>query len=103
MSQQLTVKITKSNRDDKKYQAKFYDTDENIVKIVHFGARGYNDYTKHKDEQRKQSYLSRHRKRENWDDFMTAAALSRWILWNKPTLQASINDYVKKFNLKLKK
>lgn len=102
MSQQLTVKITKSNRDDKKYQAKFYDTNGNIIKTTHFGQKNASDMTIHKDEQRKQSYLSRHRKGENWNNYMTAGALSRWILWNKPTLQASINDYVKKFNLKLK-
>ena len=26
---------------------------------------------------------------------MSAGALSRWILWNKPTLKASIDDYKK--------
>jgi hypothetical protein len=99
----MYVKISKSERKDKKYTAKFYDDDGDIVKIVHFGARGYDDMTIHKDEQRKQSYLSRHRKGENWNNYMTAGALSRWILWNKHTLKESINDYVKKFNLKLKK
>ena len=55
------------------------------------------DYTKHKDEDRKKRYLNRHRKNENWKSPMTAGALSRWILWNKPTLRDSIKDYKKRF------
>ena len=56
------------------------------------------DYTKHKNKSRKKRYMNRHRTRENWNNPMTAGALSRWILWNKPTLKASIDDYKKKFN-----
>lgn len=68
-------------------------------RIVHFGAKGYEDFTTHKDEDRKDNYLARHKANEDWNDPMTAGALSRWILWNKPTLQASIADYKKRFNL----
>jgi hypothetical protein len=31
---------------------------------------------------------------------MTPGSLSRWTLWNKKTLSASIADYKKRFNLK---
>lgn len=55
------------------------------------------DYILHDNEERKQRYINRHAKNENWKDPTTAGALSRWILWNKPTLQASIIDYKKKF------
>ncbi len=58
------------------------------------------DYTKHKDDERKQRYLDRHRNNENWNDYMTPGSLSKNILWNKPTINASYNDYLKKFNLK---
>ena len=57
------------------------------------------DFTKHRDEERKKRYIDRHKARENWSDPMTAGALSRYILWNKPTLRASIADYKKRFNL----
>ena len=50
------------------------------------------DFTKHNNEDRKKLYLDRHRKRENWNDFMSAGSLSRWILWNKTTLESSINE-----------
>ena len=60
------------------------------------------DFTKHNDEDRKKRYLNRHRKNENWEKYMTAGSLSRYILWNKKTLKASIEDYIKRFNLTLK-
>ena len=99
----MYVKISKSERKDKKYTAKFYDDDANIIQTTHFGQKNASDYTIHKNEERKDRYLSRHQKNENWNDFKSAAALSRWILWNKPSFKASFDDYLKKFNLKLKK
>ena len=33
---------------------------------------------------------------------MTAGALSRWILWNKPTISGSLKDIQKRFNIKIK-
>ena len=58
-----------------------------------FGAIGYEDYTDHKDPERKERYLKRHRKNENWNDPQSAGALSRWILWNLPTIEASLKHY----------
>jgi len=34
---------------------------------------------------------------------MSAGTLAKYVLWNLPTIKASIADYVKKFKLKLKK
>ena len=56
-----------------------------------------------KNKDQKERYLNRHKKRENWDSYMTAGSLSRWILWNKETIKSSISDYLKRFELKLKK
>tara|TARA_B100001093_G_C26767045_1_gene988367 strand:+ start:539 stop:829 length:291 start_codon:yes stop_codon:yes gene_type:complete len=92
------VVIKKSTNSKKKYMAVFYE-DNKKIKTTHFGAAGMSDYTKHKDKERKNRYMSRHRTRENWSNPMTAGALSRWILWNKPTLRASISDYKRRFNL----
>jgi len=94
----MKVIIKKSTIPKKKYTAIFYDG-EKKKKTVHFGASGYSDFLKHKDEERKKRYIDRHKARENWSDPMTAGALSRFILWNKPTLRASIADYKKRFNL----
>ena len=96
----MKVEIKKSPILTKKLVAIFYDEDGKKVKTTHFGAKGMSDYTIHKDPERKQRYIDRHSHRENFNDYMSAGALSRWILWNKTSLQASIADYKNKFNLK---
>ena len=96
----MKVEIEPSTQKDKKLMAIFYDDDGKKKKTTHFGAKGMSDFTIHKDKERKERYLDRHRKRENWDSYMTAGSLSRYLLWNKPTLKASISDYKKRFSLK---
>ena len=91
------VVFKKSTNSKKKYMAVFYENGKKI-KTTHFGAAGMSDYTKHKDPARKQRYMNRHRATEDWSKPMTAGALSRFILWNKPSLKASISDYKKRFN-----
>ena len=93
----MKVKISKSTKKGKKYMALF--TDKKTNKTIHFGADGFSDFTIHRDNQRKERYLKRHKKRENWNNPMTAGSLSRYILWNKPTLTESIKDYKKRFSL----
>ena len=80
-----------------KFKATFQNDDRQYS--VKFGRQGYSDYTIHKDEARKERYLDRHRKNENWNKPDTAGALSRWVLWNLPTLKASIDDFKKRFSL----
>lgn len=85
---------------DKKLAAIFRDETNGRSKTVHFGATGYEDFTTHRDPDRRERYLERHgRGHENWDDPTTPGALSRWILWNKPTLKASIADFKRRFGL----
>jgi hypothetical protein len=91
------VKISKSSRSGKKMMAIFKDTFTGRTKTTHFGAEGYEDYTTHHDPARKQRYLDRHRKNENWNDPTSAGSLSKNILWNKTSLRASIADYKKIF------
>ena len=98
----MKVVIKKSTNEKKKYMAVFYDTvngKEKKVKTTHFGAAGMSDYTKHKDKARKQRYINRHKANENWNNYMSAGSLSRYILWGEPTLRASIQKYKNKFNL----
>ena len=93
----MKVDIKKSTKKGKKFMA-IFDCDGNI-KTIHFGAEGMSDFTKHKDPKRKERYLKRHRKRENWNDYMSAGSLSRYILWGETTLKKSIDEYKKKFKL----
>jgi hypothetical protein len=91
--------LRKSRKAEKKFDAVFEYPDGH-TKTTSFGARGMSDYTKHKDPKRKQRYLTRHRgMHEDWNDPTTAGALSRWILWNKPSFDASVADYKKRFGV----
>jgi hypothetical protein len=75
------------------------DIGEGRRKTIRFGAFGMSDFTKNKDEARKQRYLDRHRARENWNDILTKGAWSRWLLWNKPTITESLADVKSRFGL----
>lgn len=94
------VVIKNSPRKEKKKMAIFYDKEDKKIRTVHFGAKNYSDYTKHKDKERKARYLKRHKSNEKWRSPMTAGSLSRYILWNKPSYKASVSDYKRRFKLK---
>lgn len=96
----MYIQLDKSDLEQKKYKAVFYDDKRRKLLTVHFGARGYSDFTQHQDEERKMRYLDRHQAKENWEDPFSAGSLSRWLLWNKKSISASYNDYLKRFNLK---
>ena len=99
MSKPQKVVIKKSNKEGKKLMA-IFTLENGRTKTTHFGAEGMSDYTKNRDKDRKQRYLKRHRQKENWNNPVSAGALSRWILWNKETRGASVADYKRRFNLK---
>jgi hypothetical protein len=88
------VTFQKSTRKNKKLMATFSDGT-----ITHFGDDRYEDYTIHKDKERRKNYLARHRN-EDWNDYKSAGSLSRYILWGASTnLQNNIAEYKNKFNL----
>jgi hypothetical protein len=91
--------VRKSHRKEKKFDAVFVYGDGK-EKVVPFGQRGYSDFTKHKDTRRRARYLKRHSGMgESWQKPDTPGALSKWILWNKPTFEASLKDFKRRFNL----
>jgi hypothetical protein len=89
--------LKKSNRKNKKYMIKI----EN--KTIHFGSKGMSDFTIHKDEDRKNRYIARHKSNENWyaSGIRTAGFWSRFFTWNKPTINESISDIEDKFKIKI--
>ena len=90
----MNVEISKSNKEGKKLKAVIDNK-----KTIHFGQEGASDFTKHKDEDRKQLYINRHKKREDHTKtgVDTAGFYAKHILWNKPTIDASIADLNKKY------
>jgi len=101
-NQKYNITLKKSTRSDKKYMVIIHL--DKSKKTVHFGAKDYSDYTKHKDPERKERYITRHKKTENWNKsgIKSAGFWSRWILWNKPTFKGSITDTEKRFNIKIR-
>ena len=96
----MFVEIKKSTNPKKKLMAIFYDKNKKKIKTTHFGAVGYDDYTITKDVKQKELYRKRHLKDLKTNDYKRAGYLAYHVLWSKPTLKASIADYMKKFNLK---
>ena len=76
--------LRKSKNPEKKYDA--------IVdgKTVSFGDAKYQDYSLHKDDERRFKYLNRHRPGEDWHDLKTASTWSRSLLWQKKTIPEAI-------------
>ena len=109
----VSVDIEPSTRKDKKLMAIFKNKDKKKIKAIHFGAKGYRDYTLIsdkkspfyiEDEDKRNSvrtlYYNRHKKREDWSVPDNSGSLSRWVLWEKPNLKNSIEFYKKKYDLK---
>ena len=73
-------------------------------RVTHFGARGYSDYTIHEDDDRKRRYIARHKKNEDWTKkgIDTAGFWSRWLLWNKVSINRSIKDIENRFGIDIK-
>jgi hypothetical protein len=84
-----------STNPKKKYMVTIND------KTIHFGARGYQDYTTHKDPERQRRYINRHKGNEDWSisGINTQGFWSRFILWNKPSIDESIRDIQRRFNI----
>jgi hypothetical protein len=95
----MEIIIKKSDDPTKKFQAIVPNKALPKKKIVNFGAAGYSDYTKHNDDERKDRYIARHKKNEQWgkSGIGTAGYYSRWVLWNKKTVADSIDNMNKKY------
>ena len=92
------LSIAPSTNPDKKYMAVFEKNGRPLT--THFGAKGMSDMTQHGDPERRLAYLKRHRANEDWNDPTSAGALSRWILWETPSLRRNIELFRSRFDLK---
>jgi hypothetical protein len=95
----ILISISKSFKPAKKLMAIFENKTTKRRKTVHFGAAGMSDFTIHRDWRRKARYIARHQAREDWENFLSAGSLSRYVIWNKKSLESSILDYRRRFKL----
>lgn len=88
-------KLYKSSRSDKKFDVFVPNLKTQRLNKISFGAAGYEDYTHHKDQNRKISYIARHAN----DDSKNPFKASFWALntlWNQTSLNKSFVQAVKK-------
>lgn len=98
----ITFYLSKSEKKNKKYTVRFTNPKTNRINNIHFGDSRYEDYTMHKDKDRKNSYIMRHQDKEDWDDYTKSGFWAKHILWNKKTIPLSIQDIESKFkNIKI--
>jgi hypothetical protein len=92
--------IKKSKNKKKKFDAILSD-DKGNKKVIPFGAAGYSDFIlSGGDKKKREAYLKRHSKNEDWTK-INPASLSRYILWgNSSNMETNIKDFMKRFNLK---
>ena len=81
-------------------KTKKYDVFNNKKKIS-FGASGYTDFTTNHDIIKKINYIKRHIVNEDWTNLNKAGTWSRFILWNKKTIDESIKDMEHHFKIKI--
>jgi hypothetical protein len=88
-----------STRNNKKFMIYSIELD----KFVHFGSKGASDFTIHHDEERKNRYVLRHQDKEDWtaNGMMSAGFWSKHLLWHKPSLEESIKDTEKRFEIRI--
>jgi len=96
----MHVSLFPSPRKGKAYRATFTRKKDGSVIHTDFGSADYENYTQHHDDIRKKKFLTRFRSMiERYKDNPQApTTLSRYILWNKPTIDESLLDYKRKFN-----
>ena len=100
------VGVHRSTRKHAKLCATFQDG-AGKLKHVHFGRLGCSDFIGYSAQltppmaaQKRAAYIARHsRGGEDWTRPDTPGALSRYILWEKPTLAAAIAAFKKRFRI----
>ena len=90
------VIIKKSKNPKKKYDAIF------PTKKVSFGSAPYEDYTIHKDDKRRDSYIKRHGATQSWTDIEKPQTWARYLVWEKKSIPEAIKFMENKFNIKIK-
>jgi hypothetical protein len=78
----------------------YFRSNNGLLKKVHFGYRGADDYTITHNIDQRERYRARHHKDLASGDPTRAGYLSYYILWgNNININTNISDYKERFNL----
>ena len=86
------INLTSARDGKHKWIAEFDDG-----RKTRFGQLGADDFTKTKDKEQRERYRQRHKKDLKTGDPHRAGFLSYHVLWNLPTIEASVKDFNKRF------
>lgn len=94
--------LERSDKKNKKWMVSFI-TDKNRIKTIHFGFSPMQDYTQHKNKDRRDRYEKRHKVNENFNNVKTPAFWAYNLLWNPFTssFKKAIKLTEKKYNIKI--
>ncbi len=100
----MKLYIYQSQRQGKRFVAVFVENDE-IKYTTHFGSANGATFIDHGDITKRSNYLKRHSALgESWDDFKSAGALSKWILWgDSDDIETNIKTFKRRFKLEINK
>jgi hypothetical protein len=91
-------KLYKSTRKNKKFDIYIVNPKTGRILKVSFGDSRYEDYTIHKDKQRRERYRNRHRN-DKLDDITSAGFWSYHVLWgNSSNLNTALKQAIKMSN-----
>ena len=101
------LSVTKLKTGKKKYKAVVFNTETQRENTILFGQKGYGDYPQYVKElgieeanKKKSAYIARHSKAgEDWtaSGVDTAGWWAYHLLWNKPTITASLREIKSKY------
>lgn len=94
------VTITRTPGERKEFKAVFTDETKKHRKTSRFGTASNYVLNKTKTDADREKYIARHRVNENWNDFTSPGALSRWILWGESkNWQKNAESFKRRFKL----
>lgn len=93
------LRVIPSPNPEKKYRA-IFQSETGREKSTDFGARGYTDFIKSGDVEKRERYRTRHAKDLETGDPTRAGHLSYYLLWGQSrSMATNLRAYKSKFNL----
>lgn len=66
-------------------------------KKITFGSKTSTTYAEGASDQKRDAYIKRHKVNENWNA-INPGSLSRYVLWEKRSISAGVEDFKRRFN-----
>lgn len=96
-SSKKLYKLYKSTNANKKFDIWIEHPETDRIKKISFGAKGYEDYSTHKDKERRERYRTRHQN-DKINDPTKSGCLSYHILWGRTTsIEKNLKYFLRKF------